>query len=204
MSFIFGGTPPTLAELTQRYRTKIARSTRELDRETKKLQAQEKSLMSEIRRCAAANPSMARQKALSVVRTRKMAARFSSMQSQLQEVSARILNIKSTAALETALMSTNQAIRSFALRCDSGKTLAHNLRDFKKNCSIMSMQNELTDEILDTAFDDEHEEEVGNIIEMVLYEAGVADIPGPPKTKEINLDDLDARLSRLKAAAANR
>ena len=201
MSFLFGGTPPTLSELTQRYRTKIARSTRELDGETRKLQAQEKSLMVEIRRCAAANPSMARQKALSVVRTRKMAARFSNMQSQLQEVSARILNLKSTASLETALASSNQAIRTFVNRCDSGKTLTQTLRDFEKNCNVMSMQNELTDDILDTAFDDEHEEEAGSVIEMILYEAGVADIPGPPKTKEINLDDLDMRLSRLKAAA---
>lgn len=160
--------------------------------------------MAEIRRCASTNPSMARQKALSVVRTRKMAARFSNMQSQLQEVSARILNIKSTEALENALTSTNQAIKSFATRLDNGRTLAQTLREFEKNSTSMTLQNEMTDEILDTAFDDEHEEEAGDIINSVLMEAGVTMLPTPPKQFQVSDEELDIRLQRLKVPANSR
>lgn len=172
MSFLFGGRPPTTAELSRRYRTSINRSTRELDREIAQLEHQGRVLMAEIRKCAAANPSMAIQKARAVVRTRNMSARSSAMKSQLQEISSRILNVRSIETLEMAVASANRAMRNFNMRLGS-RTLASTLQNFERENTQLGVQTEMADEMLDTAFDEEDREDADDVVSQVLLEAGV-------------------------------
>jgi charged multivesicular body protein 2A len=173
MSFLFGGTPPTTSELASRYKTVINRSIREIDREHAQVRAQEKSLMAEIRRCAETNHVMARQKAKSVVRARAMMARFSNMKSQLQEITSRISSVRSTEALETAVKSANRAMCGFNTRVLGSQTMATALREFEKGSTQMTMQTEVADELLDTVFDDDNEEEADDVVQGVLEEVGV-------------------------------
>ena len=194
MSFLFGGKPPTTAELSGRYRTNINRSIRELDREVLQLDHQVKVLMSEIRRCAETNPMMAYQKAQAVVRTRKMSARSSAMKSQLQEISSRILNVRSIETLETAVASANRAMRNFNTRLGS-RTLASTLHEFERENTQMGVQNELADEMLDGAFEDEDRDSVDDIVGQVLREAGVTLPLSVAPREEV---PLEVRLERLK------
>lgn len=198
MAMFFGGEPPTTAELVRRYQQKIARAMREIDRETQKLGADDRTLMAEITRCASTNPRMATQKAQSVVRVRKMISRFSNMRSHLGQVSGRIANVKSMDALRTSLGHASSVMRGFNMEATS-KGLQAQLAEFSKQNMSMNIQNEMADETLDEAFDDdENDEEVGDVVLEVLSQAGVR----LPDVFVHNLmkgeENLEARLERLR------
>ena len=200
MSFLFGGAPPSTRELVQRYKSTINRSVRELDRETAKLKAQERVLMSEIKRHGVANFNMTRQKAKAVVRTRRIMGRFSSMKSHLQDVSSRIQGVSSMESLQTALGAAVGVMKGFSLKA-GGSAMLSTLRDFEKFNGVMAVQSEMTDEGLNDTFDEENEDdEIESVACDVLREAGVnlADIPlrvAPPETSD---DAMVERLARLR------
>ena len=214
MAFLFGGTPPTTGELARRYKLTINRSVREIDRELENIQSQEKANMSEIRKHAGTNPTLARQKARAIVRGRAMQSRFSSTKSQLEDISSRLLGVKSAEALDTALRAASRAMSGFQSRigCEG---LIHTLKDFERRSNQLSAQTEMSDEILDTVFDQERDEEdIDNNVESVLQEVGVSlpSIPRPTpatpvpyrhETRELRPEDFDensveGRLMRLR------
>ena len=88
MSFLFGGTPPTTAELAQRYKRHINKSIRALDRES--MTNEEKVLMSEIKKSSQNNIKQSMQKAQAVVRGRRMINKFSQMKAHLQGIASRM------------------------------------------------------------------------------------------------------------------
>jgi charged multivesicular body protein 2A len=213
MSFLFGGTPPTTAELARRYKTIINRSMREIDREMIVIQSQERVSMNEIRKFAPTNPAISRQKAQSVVSCRKTLTRYAMMKSQMQEISSRITGVKSAEALENALKSANRAMTAFHTRIGS-QNMCGVINDFQRQTTRMSQQTEMADDMLDDAFkdSDEDEEETDDVVESVFREAGVK-LPGPPLPRSIQREsnqqqqqhiadtdvlDLEARLQRLR------
>lgn len=201
MSFIFGGTPPTTAELARRYKLTINRSVREIDREIAQMQAQERGYMAEIRKFAPTNPTVARQKAQAVARGRKTLTRFTLMKSQLQEIGSRIMSVRSAESLESALRAANRAMSGFQSRVGA-QNLPTILHDFEKHSSRMSEQAEVADDMLDDVFDSgDFETEIGDIVESVLQEVGVT-LPNPPSQQQRNTRipemDLEARLMRLR------
>ena len=208
MSFLFGGTPPTTAELARRYKLSINRSVREIDREIAQMQAQERGYMAEIRKFAPTNPTVARQKAQAVARGRKTLTRFALMKSQLQEIGSRILSVRSAEALEGALRSANRAMCGFQNRVGTPSLVAI-LQDFEKNTNRMTEHAEAADDMLDDVFDSSEsgfEEEIGDIVESVLQEVGVV-LPAAPRQQRASrlpsvpnpdFEDLEARLQRLR------
>lgn len=208
MSFLFGGTPPTTAELAGRYKIMINRSVREIDREMVQMQTQERGYMAEIRKFAPTNPTLARQKAQAVARGRKTLTRFALMKSQLQEIGSRILSVRSAEALENALRSANRAMSGFQSRVGA-TNLVSILNDFEKHSNRMSEEAETADDLLDDVFDNSEpgfEEEIGDIVEGVLQEVGVT-LPAAPRQKRASrlpsipnqdIGDLEARLQRLR------
>ena len=176
MSFLFGGAPPTTSELARRYKLSIARAVRDLDRESAQIRAQEQQAMREIRHYADTNHAMTMQKARAVVRARKMQARFSSMKGQLQEIGSRILQVRSSEALQGAMASANRAMQCFGARMGD-RAMVKTLRDFAQSSARMGAQTDLTEETLDSVFDDEAEDDdaqqADDIIISVLEEAGV-------------------------------
>jgi division protein CdvB (Snf7/Vps24/ESCRT-III family) len=182
MSFLFGGTQPTTAELARRYKLTINRSVREIDREMAQMQAQERGYMAEIRKFAPNNPTIARQKAQAVASGRKTITRFALMKSQLQEIGSRILSVRSAEALENALRSANRAMSGFQSRIGT-QSLVTILHDFEKHSNRMTEQAEVADDMLDDVFDSSEsgfEEEIGDIVESVLQAVGVI-LPDPPR-----------------------
>ena len=203
MSFLFGGHPPTTAEMASRFKMKINRSVREIDRESARLAAEEKQLMAELKREASKNVKLAMQKAHAIVRTRRMTNKFSQMKAHLQGIATHIQSIKTTEALQRAVGSAVQMMQSFN-RSVGGKHLALSLADMERNTAAMNMQGELIDEQLDAAFDEDADElESNEVILQVLMEAGV-DIPNAANTalgqhQPLELS-LEARLERMRPA----
>lgn len=203
MSFLFGGVPPTTSELARKYRMAIDRSVRELDRESSKLKSQESVLMAEIKKNGTVNFSVSKQKAKSVVRTRRILARFSSMKSHLQDVSSRIQNVKSMESLQNALTSATGVMKGFSTKAGSAAMLS-TLREFEKFNGLMAMQTEMVDDGMNDAFDGEgDEDEVDGVMCNVLQEAGLklSDLPVPysASVQAVHDDeDLEGRLMRLK------
>jgi len=201
MSFLFGGQPPTTAEMATKFKMKINRSVREIDRESARLVSEEKQLMSELKREAPKNGKLAMQKAHAIVRTRRMTNKFSQMKAHLQGISTRIQSIKTTEALQRAVGSAVQMMQSFN-RCSGGKHLVNSLADMERHTAAMTMQGELIDEQLDAAFDDDADEvESNEVVLQVLLEAGV-DIPQAINTpfgqhQDLSLED---RLERVRPA----
>lgn len=177
MSFLFGGAPPTTAELARRYKLSIARAVRDLDRESAQIRLQEQQAMREIRHYADTNHALTMQKARAVVRARKMQARFSSMKGQLQEIGSRILQVRSSEALQTAMASANRAMQCFGARMGD-RSMVKTLRDFAQSSARLGAQSDLAEETLDSIFDDEADgeddaQQADDIIISVLQEAGV-------------------------------
>lgn len=178
MSFLFGGAPPTTAELARRYKLAITRAIRDIDREVGHVREQERAGMAEIRKYAQTNPSICIQKARGVVRSRKMQARFMTMKGQLQEISSRIMHLRSSEALHRAIEAANMAMQAFASRMGQG-SVVKTVRDFSQNNSHMKAQAALTEDMLGDVFDgdasdeEEEDDEADNVVMSVLGEAGV-------------------------------
>jgi charged multivesicular body protein 2A len=146
MSFLFGGKQKTpegkvnqmctlpisgyltflVSEVMKEYKRSIDRSIRELERETTKLQTQEKKLIIDIKKTAKETQNMVVDldprcglfrnlltnfslqavvniKAKDLVRTRNLITKFYTMKSHMQSVSLRLQTIKSTQVIESRI-----------------------------------------------------------------------------------------------------
>ena len=200
MSFLFGGAPPTTAELARTFKTRINGSVRELDRETVRMKGEEKLLMREMKAAAANNLKLTMQKAKAVVRTRRMMNKFSQMKSHLQGISARIQNVKSMEALQNAVGSAAKMMRVFN-QAMGGRAICSSLVEMEKQNMAMNLHGEMVDEHMDDAFDeDEDEDDVDNVTSQVLLEAGIQLPEAGHRTPAAALS-LDERLERLQVPA---
>jgi charged multivesicular body protein 2A len=202
MSFLFGGRPPTTAEMASRFKIKINRSVREIDRESARLAAEERQLMAELKKEAPRDGKLAMQKAHAVVRSRRMANKFSHMKAHLQGIATRIQSIKTTEALQRAVGSAVHMMKCFN-QTVGGKHLIQSLADMERHTATINIQGELIDEQLDAAFDDDADEfEINDVVLQVLNEAGV-DLPQVAKTGFAQPSDeelsLETRLERMRS-----
>ena len=193
MSFLFGGTPPTTSQLAQRYKQYINRSIREIDRETMRLQQEEKTCMQEVRICSKNNMKQSVQKARAVVRQRRMLNKFSQMKAHLQGICMRIQSVRSMEALQKAVASAARMMQSFN-KVSGGPELVNCLRELDKQNVYMTVQSEMIYEQLDEVFDEDQDEEAPeDLVMQVMTEAGV-DLPSASET----LLTLEERFERIK------
>ena len=194
MSFLFGGAPPTTSEMASRFKIQINRNIREIDRESARLQQEEKTLMSEVKKASVNNMKLSMQKAQAVVRTRRMVNRFSLMKAHLQGVGARIQSVKSTESLHKAIGSAVTMMQQFN-RCVGAKSLGMSLHELDRQNAAMNMQSEMIDEQMDSVFEEDNDEEEGNdLVLQILAEAGV-DIPSARIDESMTLEE---RLERVR------
>jgi len=192
MSFLFGGTPPTTAQMASRYKTEINRNIREIDRESARLQHEEKLLMSEVKKASSNNMKLSMQKAQAVVRTRRMVNRFSMMKAHLQGVGTRIQSVKSAEGLQKAVGAAVKMMQQ-CNRCIGVKSLGMSLQELDKQNASMTMQTEMIDEQMDSVFEEDNDEEEGSdLVMQILTEAGVS-IPNACETMT-----LEERLERVR------
>lgn len=195
MSFIFGGTPPTVAEMARKYKMDINRQIRELQRESQKLSVEEKSLFSDMKKAVTTNPKVAMQKAKAVVRVRRIASRFSTMQGNLQGVHAKISNMKSMEALTRTMQQVSTLMSKFN-ETPALKAMPHTLTTFARENAAMMLKSEIMDDAMDDIFDENEDEESDELIGDVFAEAGIT-FPTMAKASE-NIEETFARLKVAK------
>ncbi|BBN18960.1 charged multivesicular body protein 2A [Marchantia polymorpha subsp. ruderalis] len=187
MSFLFGK-KKTPAELLRENKRMLDKSIREIERERQSLQAQEKKLITEIKKTAKQGQMGAvRVMAKDLIRTRHQITKFYGLKSQLQGVSLRIVTLKSTQAMGEAMKGVTKAMGQMNKQLNL-PALQNIMQEFERQNERMEMTTEVIGDAIDDALEgDEEEEETDELVSQVLDEIGV---------------DLDAQLVTAPANSA--
>jgi charged multivesicular body protein 2A len=166
--------PPARAELLRENKRMIDRAIRDLDRERMGLQAQEKKMVLEIKKMAKDNQMEAvKVMARSVVRNRTAVTKLYGLKSQLQAVSLRMAELKSTQAMSDAMRGTTKAMAAMNRRMNL-PAVAKIMREFERQNAKMEMTGDMMGDAMDMAFEGEGEEaESDELVNQVLDEIGV-------------------------------
>ena len=173
MSWLFGK-KKTPAEMLRENKRMIDRAIRDLDRERMGLQAQEKKTVAEIKKMAKDNQMEAvKVMAKSVVRNRNAVNKLFQLKSQLQAVSLRMSELKSTQAMADAMKGTTKAMATMNKQMQL-PALAKIMREFEKQNMKMEVASDAMGEAMDMAFEGEgEEEETDELVSQVLDEIGI-------------------------------
>ena len=200
MSFLFGGVPLTVSELSRKYKVSINRQIRELEREIQKQQQEEKQLFHEMKKHAKTNPKVALQKAKAVVRVRRIVSKFSTMHGNLQALGAKVSNMRSIESLGHTMQEVSKLMSQFH-QSAAIKTLPRSLAGFARDNQELMAKTEIMEETLDEVFDasEDEETECDDLVADVLLEAGL-DLPPVAYKKTVD-EELEAKFQRLKVEA---
>ncbi|KAK7411885.1 hypothetical protein VNO78_03328 [Psophocarpus tetragonolobus] len=192
MSFIFGKRK-TPAELLRENKRMLDKSIREIERERQGLQAQEKKLISEIKKSAKQGQMGAvRVMAKDLVRTRHQVEKFYKLKSQLQGVSLRIQTLKSTQAMGEAMKGVTKAMGQMNRQMNL-PSLQKIMQEFERQNEKMELTSEMMGDAIDDALEgEEDEEETEDLVNQVLDEIGI----------DINQELVNAPSSAVAAPAA--
>lgn len=173
MSWIFGKRK-TPAEMLRENKRMIDRAIRDLDRERISLQTQEKKMVTEIKKMAKENQMEAvKVMAKSVVRNRNAVTKLFHLKTQLQAVSLRMAELKSTQAMTDAMRGTTKAMAAMNRKMNL-PAIAKIMREFEKQNAKMEMATDMMGSAVDMAFEGEgEEEETDELVNQVLDEIGV-------------------------------
>ncbi|PKI84395.1 ESCRT-III subunit protein did4 [Malassezia vespertilionis] len=175
------GRSQTPAERLRAHLRSLQRARREMDRERTKLEAQEKTLVQDIKKSArqgqmAACKVMARD----LVRTRRNVHKFYQMSTQLQAVGLRMQTLRSTQQMSEAMKGASKALGSMN-RSMNIMSVQRILQEFERESGTMDMKEEMMSDTMEDAFGEdamldgegEHEESDA-ILREVLDEIGIS------------------------------
>lgn len=188
--FLFGGHPPTVNEMSRKYRRQIARAHRDLDKENQRLQSEERKALKEIKQSSQNNLSLSVQKAKSVVRIRHVISKISNLKANFEAIEMSIQHVQSVDVLQKTMSSTCNLVKAFNHHYSCASVMK-NLQELQFNTAMMSNKCEVIDDQMDLIFEDEEEnEESESLIVQVMEDAGVI----YPSTAK-NMDSLENLLS---------
>ncbi|BAF21162.1 vacuolar protein sorting-associated protein 2 homolog 1 isoform X2 [Oryza sativa Japonica Group] len=174
MSFLFGKRK-TPAELLRENKRMLDRSIREIERERQGLQAQEKKLITEIKKTAKEGQMGAvKVMAKDLIRTRHQITKFYQLKSQLQGVSLRVQTLKSTQAMGDAMKGVTKAMGQMNRQLNL-PGLQRIMMEFERQNERMEMTSEVMGDAIDDALegDEDQEEETEELVNQVLDEIGI-------------------------------
>eukprot|EP00939_MAST-03C_sp_MAST-3C-sp1_P004099 g4099.t1 len=194
----------TTKEILRENKRMIKRAIRELNRERKAMERQEKQTIAEIKKNAKANQIDAvKIGARDLVRTRNFIKKFIKMESQMNTVSMQLQLMKSTEAMQSAMKGVTKAMVRMNKQLKMPK-MRKIMMEFMKQNEMMDMKQEMTEEHLDMALegeDDDVEEE--RIIGQVLDEIGIqfdSTVPMAPDKVPDSGDKVGAKSDERPAA----
>jgi len=152
----------------------LDRSIREIERERQGLQAQEKKLITEIKKTAKEGQMGAvKVMAKDLIRTRHQITKFYQLKSQLQGVSLRVQTLKSTQAMGDAMKGVTKAMGQMNRQLNL-PGLQRIMQEFERQNERMEMVSEVMGDAIDDALEgDEEEEETEELVNQVLDEIGI-------------------------------
>lgn len=179
MSFLFGPKVKTRQEVCREQERNISRSVRELDRETARLEVEEKKLLRDMR-AAAKRGDAAPVKTMGkeLVRTRFQIARLAQLATHMKNVGMRIRSGKGSDAMMAAVRGATAVMKDMSGSMDA-KGMAAVLAEFEKEHLALEAREDLISDVMDDAMGsgDAEAEEVADVVAKVFAEVGV-DIGG--------------------------
>jgi len=173
MEWLFGKrlTPDEILRKNQRA---LNRAMRDLDREKMKMEQQEKKIIADIKKLAKEGQIDAvKIMALDLVRTRRYTKKFMLMKANIQAVSLKIQTLKSQNTMAEAMKGVTKAMANMNRQLNLPQ-IQKILHEFEKQSEIMDMKEEMINEHIDDAMEDEGDEEESDaIVGQVLDELGL-------------------------------
>lgn len=211
MGNVFSEKP--FAEVVKEQQKQIKKAIRELDKEIRQQQNNEKKLKTEIKKIAKeGRMSDAKIKAKSLVSTRKFITRFETLKTQLNAASLNLMQVKSTVAMKSAMTGVAKALKTMNNKFQLPE-LQKIMTEFAKENEKADLTQEMMGDVLDDALGGADDEaEADEFVNQILDELGVTmtnDMTAIP-TNDINkekkdeqkadpsMDDLEARLNNLR------
>jgi len=173
MEWLFGKkmTPDEMLRKNQRA---LNKAMRDLDRERMKMEQQEKKVIADIKKLAKDNQMDAvKIMAKDLVRTRRQSRKFMLMKANIQAVSLKIQTLKSQNTMAQAMKGVSRAMANMNRQMNMPQ-IQQILHEFEKQSEIMDMKEEMINDAIDDAMEDEGDEEEGDaIVAQVLDELGL-------------------------------
>lgn len=173
MEWLFGKrlTPDEILRKNQRA---LNKAMRDLDREKMKMEQQEKKIIADIKKLAKEGQMDAvKIMALDLVRTRRYTKKFMLMKANIQAVSLKIQTLKSQNTMAQAMSGVTKAMQSMNRQLNLPQ-IQKILHEFEKQSEIMDMKEEMINEHIDDAMEDEGDEEESDaVVSQVLDELGL-------------------------------
>uniref|UniRef100_A0A7S2Z1T3 Uncharacterized protein n=1 Tax=Chloropicon laureae TaxID=464258 RepID=A0A7S2Z1T3_9CHLO len=173
MSWLFGK-KKTPKELLRENKRQIDRAIRDIDRERMSLQSQEKKLIVEMKKMAKGNQNEAvKVMAKSLIRMRHNITKYYTVKSQLQAVSMRMQTLKASQSMADAMKGVTKALTGMNGQL-SLPEIQKTLREFERQNEKMDMTEEIMNDAMDDAFEEDGEaEETEELVQQVFDEIGI-------------------------------
>lgn len=174
MEWLFGRRK-TPAEMLKEHQRALKKAIRGIEREERQLNNQQEKLKNDIRKSAKEQQmAVCRIQAKDLVRTRKHVRNMLKMKTQIQAVSLKIQTMKSTATMAEAMKGVSKAMGKMNKTMNMPQ-LQQVMRDFERESGIMDTKQEMMDDMIDGAMEDEDDEqEAEDMVQQVLEELGLA------------------------------
>jgi len=210
MGNVFSEKP--FAEIVKEQQKQIKKAIRELDREIRQQQTNEKKLKTEIKKIAKEGRlADAKIKAKSLVSTKKFITRFELLKTQLNAASLNLMQVKSAVAMKGAMAGVAKALKTMNNKFQLPE-LQKIMAEFAKENEKAELTQEMMGDVLDDALGDADDEaEADEVVNQILDELGVSmtkDLNTIPtndlskekkeEQKDTTMDDLEARLNNLR------
>ncbi|VVC35417.1 Snf7 family [Cinara cedri] len=161
-------------EMLRKNQRALNRALRDLDNENMRMKQQEKKIIMDIKKMAKdGKMESVKIMARDLVRTRHYQKKFMMMKANVQAVSLKIQILKSQNEMGQAMKGVTKVIHNMNRQLNLPQ-IQRILQDFEKQSEIMDMKEEVLNDAIDDAMEDEGDEgETDQIVIQVLDELGL-------------------------------
>jgi charged multivesicular body protein 2B len=213
MAFLFGGGKALGAakvDPIKEYQRDLRHAQRSMDREDLKAAAQERSLLADILRQAKDRKlDQCKARVRELIRLRGHRARMSTMKGHMTSLGQQLTTVQGAKSMQGIMSKTNRLLQGLNKTMDA-RAVHRMLIDYERQSSTFTASQEVVEETLDSMFETDGEQEAtddamqGVLEELGLdlsFKLGAASAATSLQTEDVDLADIEARLSRLKASS---
>ena len=213
MAFLFGGGKALGAakvDPIKEYQRDLRHAQRSMDREDLKAAAQERSLLADILRQAKDRKlDQCKARVRELIRLRGHRARMSTMKGHMTSLGQQLATVQGAKSMQGIMSKTNRLLQGLNKTMDA-RAVHRMLIDYERQSSTFTASQEVVEETLDSMFETDGEQEAtddamqGVLEELGLdlsFKLGAASAATSLQTEDVDLADIEARLSRLKASS---
>lgn len=208
MAFLFGGGRQTNSSTVRDYQRKVASNARGMEREISRMELKEAQLQKELTKYAKESKmEPATSKAREIVRLRAHKTRLGTVKNQMTGLAQQLQTVQTSGKIQETMADTVQMLHVLNTRFDAG-AVSKMLQEFERQSVQMQAKQELMDDVLDTGFEaDGEQDDCNEAVIGVLEEVGIdvraqLQSPGDPARDPMSSAgdeaDLVARLERLR------